>query len=81
MTNKEVKARIAELTDLLEVKEAELAQRTNRRRELEHKQTANTQAKTQFIARIKLDIKALIDEINGMKTELWGLQEINLPEA
>lgn len=81
MTNKEVQERIAELKSLLEVKEQELALRTNRRKELEHKQTANIKAKKQFITRIKNDIKALLDEISSMKTELWGLQEINLPEA
>lgn len=81
MNQKEIQARIAELTALLEVKEQELAQRTNRRIELEHKQTANIKARQKFVARIRLDIKALLDEINNLKTELWGLQEINLPGA
>ena len=80
MTNKEVQERIAELKSLLEVKEQELALRTNRLNELEHKQTANIQAKKQFVARIRLDIKNSIDEINNLKIELWGLQELQLNE-
>lgn len=78
MTNIEVQNRIDQINALLEVKQAELGQRSNRRKELEHRQTANTKAKQQFITRIKLDIKNNIEEINNLKTELWGLQELQL---
>lgn len=54
----------------------DLSLRTKRRAELESRQTANIAAKRKFIARIRLDIKSLIDEINALNTELWGLQEM-----
>lgn len=68
--------RIEQIDALLEVKEMELALRTNRQKELKAKQTANTRAKQQFLTRIRLDIKSIIDEINALKTERWGLLEM-----
>ena len=81
MTANEVNTRIAAINSELEIKRAELAHRTRRRAELENKQTANTDAKRKFITRIKLDINGLIEEINSLNTELWGLMEIHLPET
>lgn len=88
MTAFEVAPRIAELTALIEEreavlakKEAVLARKINRCRELSAKATANTAAKQRFIARIKTEIHHDTDEINNLKTELWGLQELNLPGA
>lgn len=49
--------------------------------ELKAKATANTAAKQRFIARIKTEIHQLTQEVNNLKTELWGLQELNLPRA
>lgn len=71
--------RMAALNEMLEIKRRELDQRIKRRHELERKQTANTDAQRRFITRIKLDIKGLIDEINGLNGELWDLQERYLP--
>ncbi|MBQ8508081.1 MAG: hypothetical protein IJ466_11710 [Clostridia bacterium] len=88
MTAFEVAPRIAELTALIEKKEAALAKKEavlvrkiNRCRELSAKATANIAAKQRFIARIKTEIHHDTDEINNLKTELWGLQELNLPGA
>ena len=71
--------RMAALNEMQEIKRRELDQRIKRRHELERKQTANTDAQRRFITRIKLDIKGLIDEINGLNGELWDLQERYLP--
>lgn len=81
MNANEVAPRIAELTAQIAEKEADLARKVNRRRELGAKQTANIPAKQRFCSRLKLEIKQLTDEINNLKTELWGLQELNLPGA
>ena len=81
MNANEVAPRIAELTALIEEKEADLAHKVNRRREIGAKQTANIAAKQQFCARLKTEIHQLTEEINNLKTELWGLQELNLPGA
>lgn len=81
MNANEVALRIAELTTLIEEKEADLAHKVNRRMELKAKATANTAAKQRFIARIKTEIHQLTQEVNNLKTELWGLQELNLPRA
>ena len=81
MNANEVAPRIAELTALIEEKEADLAHKVNRRMELKAKATANTAAKQRFIARIKTEIHQLTEEVNNLKTELWGLQELNLPGA
>ena len=81
MTAFEVAPRIAELTAQITEKEADLALKINRCRELSAKTTANIAAKQRFIARIKTEIHQLTDEINNHKTELWGLQELNLPGA
>lgn len=80
MRANDVQRRIDQINELLEVKQIELTLRTNRQKELREKQTANIDLKKQFLARIRLDIKALLDEINALKTELWGLQEI-IPTA
>lgn len=79
MNANEVAPRIAELTALIEEKEADLAHKMNRCQELSAKETPNTAMKQRFIARIKTEIHQLTDEINNHKTELWGLQELNLP--
>lgn len=76
MKANDVQFRIEQIDALLEVKETELALRINRQKELKAKQTANTRAKQQFLTRIRLDIKSLLDEINALKTERWGLMEI-----
>ena len=79
MNASEVAPRIAELAALIEEKEADLARKVNRRRELAAKKTANIPAKQRFCARLKTEIHQLTEEINNHKTELWGLQELNLP--
>lgn len=79
MNANEVAPRIAELTALIEEKEADLSHKVNRRREIGAKQTANISAKQQFCARLKTEIHQLTEEINNLKTELWGMQELNLP--
>lgn len=81
MTEFEVAPRIAELTAQIAEKEADLARKVNLRMELKAKATANTAAKQRFIARIKTEIHQLTEEVNNLKTELWGLQELNLPGA
>lgn len=81
MTAFEVAPRIAELTAQITEKEADLAHKVNRRLELSAKATANTAAKQRFIARLKTEIHHDTDEINNLKTKLWGLQELNLPGA
>lgn len=75
----EVAPQIEKLNALIEEKEADLAHNVNRCRELSAKETPNTAMKQRFIARIKTEIHQLTDEINNHKTELWGLQELNLP--
>ena len=77
----EVAPQIEKLTALIEEKEADLAHKVNRCRELSAKETPNTAMKQRFIARLKTEIHQLTDEINNHKTELWGLQELNLPGA
>ena len=79
MTTNEVAPRIEELKAEIEEKEADLARKVNRRREIGAKQTASIAAKQRFIARIKTEIHQLTEEINNLKTELWGLQELDLP--
>ena len=81
MTAFEVAPRIAELPAQIAEKEADLARKVNRCRELSAKATANTAAKQRFIARIKTEIHQLTEEVNNLNTELWGLQELNLPGA
>ena len=81
MTAFEVKPRIEELQELIEVKEAELAHKVNRRREISNRPAANKEAQRSFIARLKTEMHQLTKELNNYKTELWGLQELNLPEA
>lgn len=71
----EIEKKEAELVE----KEADLARKINRYRELSAKATANIAAKQRFIARIKTEIHHDTEEINNLKTELWGLQELNLP--
>ena len=80
MNANEVALRIAELTTLIEEKDADLSHQVNRVRSLSAR-PGNNQAKRSFISRYKLEIKQLTDEINNLKTELWGLQELNLPGA
>ena len=53
----------------------------NRRREISNRPAANKEAQRIFIARLKTEIHQLTEELNNYKTELWGLQELNLPEA
>jgi predicted RNase H-like nuclease (RuvC/YqgF family) len=79
MNANEVATQIEKLNALIEEKEADLAHKVNRCRELSAKETPNTAMKQRFIARIKTEIHQLTDEINNHKTELWGLQELNLP--
>ena len=79
MTAFEVKPRIEELQALIEEKEAELAHKVNRRREISNRPAANKEAQRIFIARLKTEIHQLTEELNNYKTELWGLQELNLP--
>jgi len=81
MNANEVAPRIAELTALIDEKEADLARKVNRRRELAAKKTANISAKQRFCSRLKTEIHQLTEKINTLKTELWGLQEMNLPGA
>lgn len=81
MTTNEVSGRIAELTAEIEEKQVHLAHKVNRCGELSAKKTANIAAKQRFIARIKTEIHQLAEEVNNLKTELWGLQELNLPGA
>lgn len=79
MTTREIPPRIEELKALIEEKEAELSHKANRRKEIGAKQTANIAAKQRFCARLKTEIHQLTEEISNLKTELWGLQELNLP--
>lgn len=81
MTEFEVAPLIEKKEAELVEKEADLARKINRCRELSAKATANTAAKQRFIARIKTEIHQLTEEVNNLKTELWGLQELNLPGA
>ena len=81
MTAFEVKPRIEELQVLIGEKDAELTRKVNRRREISNRPAANKEAQRIFIARLKTEIHQLTEELNNYKTELWGLQELNLPEA
>ena len=81
MTAFEVKPRIEELQALIEEKEAELARKVNRRREISNRPAANKEAQRSFITRLKTEMILLTEELNNYKMELWGLQELNLPEA
>lgn len=78
MNANEVAPRIAELTALIEEKENDLAYKANRMRSISSR-PGNNQAKRSFIARYRTEIKQLTDEINNLRTELWGLQELDLP--
>ena len=80
MNYNEVQARIAELAALIEEKETDLAHKVNRCRELSARRTGAIEKKRKFVSRIKVEIKDLTDEISNYKTELWGLQELNLPK-
>lgn len=77
MTANEVETRIADLTKLIAIKQAELDHRCNRRVEISAK--PNSPIKQKIIARYRTEIKQMTDELNNLKTELWGLQEVNLP--
>lgn len=81
MTEFEVAPLIEKKEAELVEKEADLARKINRCRELSAKETPNTAMKQRFIARIKTEIHQLTEEVNNLKTELWGLQELNLPGA
>lgn len=81
MTAFEVKPRINELQALIADKEAELAHKVNRCREIGNRPTGNKEAQRSFISRLKTEVHQLTEELNNYKTELWGLQELNLPEA
>lgn len=79
MTAEEVKNRIADLIEEIAIKEAELAHRCNLRVEISAK--PNSPIKQKIITRYRTEIKQMTDELNNLKTELWGLQEVNLPES
>lgn len=81
MTAIDIPARIVELDAMIEEKEADLARKVNRRKEIGAKQTSNIAAKQQFCARLKTEIHQLTEEINNLKTELWGLREIQISDT
>lgn len=79
MNAHDVPHRIAELSDLIAIKEEELAHKINRRIQISEK--PNSSLKQKIITRYKTEIMQLTDELNNLKTELWGLQEMNLSDA
>lgn len=81
MNVQEVNLRIDSVQAEIAEKEEELSRKANRHKELAARQTVNRAARKRFITRIKLEMKTLEDELAALKTELWGLQELNLPEA
>lgn len=68
--------RIEQLQSMIEVKEAELAHCANRHKEIAAWPTRNIIAQRRFLARLKTEMHQLANELNAMKTELWGLQEL-----
>lgn len=80
MTTRDIPSRIEELKAEIEEKEAELARKVNRRREISAKKTANLVAKQKFCARLKTETVQITQELTNLKTELWGLQEMQPAE-
>ena len=81
MTARELTALIEEKQGYIAEKEWDLAYKVNRVREINARPTTNKQLKSRIVSRYKTEIKQLTDELNNLKIELWGLQELNLPEA
>ena len=79
MNAQQIPHRIAELTNLIGIKEEELAHKINRRIQISEK--PNSTLKKKIITRYKTEIMQLTDELNNLKTELWGLQEMNLSDT
>ena len=76
MTANDVGKQIEEISKDLEGKHDDLTRMINRRKELERKHTQNEAARQAFIARINLECKDIINEINDLNVKLWGLKEI-----
>lgn len=78
MRSTNIENRKAQLADLIEIKEAELSHRVNRHKEIAAWPTQNKAAQRRFLTRLKTEMVQMTEELNTLKTELWGLEEINL---
>lgn len=78
MRNTDIEYRMQQLSDEIAIKEAELAHRANRNKEIAAWPTQNKSAQRQFLARLKTEIMQMTEELNAKKTELWGLQEMEI---
>lgn len=79
MRNTDIQDRMDWLNGMIQESEATLAHKCNRRAEISKK--PESAIKRKIIARYKTEIMQLTDEINNYKTELWGLQEMEVPNA
>lgn len=77
MAKYEVAVRIKELEREIPEAEARLAHTINRRREIDAYDAPNREYKRKLLAKYRLEIKSAADRISNLKTELWGLQELN----
>lgn len=66
--------RMNELRKDIPYAEERLAHLINRRMEIEGRDVANKEYKRKLLARYRIEIKTLVDVINNLKTELWGLE-------
>lgn len=73
-----IEYRKEQLAGLIEIKEAELAHRVNRHKEIAAWPTQNKTAQRRFLARLKTEMHQMTGELNTLKTELWGLEEMNI---
>lgn len=78
MAKYEVAVRLKELEREIPEAEARLAHMINRRREIDAYDAPNREYKRKLLAKYRLEIKGATERISNLKTELWGLQELDL---
>jgi hypothetical protein len=77
MAKYEVAVRLKELEREIPDAEAKLAHMINRRREIDAYDAPNREYKRKLLAKYRLEIKSATERISNLKTELWGLQELD----
>lgn len=79
MTAQEIRDRMQFLQREIPRAEEALSHKINRRMELKTRPAKNEAFRKKLLQRYRLEIIHDTDYINNLKTELWGLQEVNLP--
>lgn len=77
MAKYEVAVRLKELEREIPDAEAKLVHMINRRREIDAYDAPNREYKRKLLAKYRLEIKSANERISNLKTELWGLQELD----